>query len=61
MHPLVYLWRTQAQHAVSHYEGGTLLRCADELERSHHDEEHNMAWVDGCLICDREQDDGLGS
>jgi hypothetical protein len=55
MRELVERWRYQAQSAVSHYEGGTLLRCADELEKVHHDEQHGSAFEPGCPVCDRER------
>lgn len=68
-HELVQDWRRLAKHKEEranelgdcpaglqlYTEATTLLDCAKQLEKHHHEDNHNGEWATGCPYCDREQ------
>jgi hypothetical protein len=57
---LIAKWRREAakQPRISSNDVDirlTLKRCADELERAWHDEDHSAVFVMGCRPCDLER------
>lgn len=59
MRELIAKWRDEANHSELE-RGAALRKCADELEKQHHDESHGSYFHEGCPLCDKEMaDEGM--